>query len=53
MDIKQKIVLIGDGGVGKTSIVHRWVDEKFQNKYIATIGVDVLSKSIAIDGNNI
>ncbi len=33
-----KILMIGDASVGKTSISSRWVDETFQNNYIATIG---------------
>lgn len=36
-----KIVLIGDGGVGKTSFLQRHINGNFQSKYIATIGVEV------------
>lgn len=43
---RTKCVLVGDVGVGKTSIVHRWVEGKFKHRYIATIGVDILSKTL-------
>lgn len=36
-----KIVLIGDGGVGKTSYSHRLLSGEFENKHIPTLGVEV------------
>lgn len=36
-----KIVLLGDGGVGKSAFVKRHLDGIFEKKYIATMGVDV------------
>jgi GTP-binding nuclear protein Ran len=36
-----KLVLIGDGGVGKTTFVKRHKTGEFEKKYIATIGVEV------------
>lgn len=41
-----KIVLLGDGAVGKTSLVRRFVEQKFDDKYITTIGVNVKKKMI-------
>ncbi len=41
-----KILLLGDGGVGKTSLVRRFVEQKFDDRYIATIGVNVKKKEI-------
>ena len=38
-----KVVLIGDGGVGKTTFVKRHLTGEFEKKYIATQGVDVSS----------
>lgn len=38
-----KIVLVGDGGVGKTTFVKRHQTGEFEKKYIATQGVDVSS----------
>lgn len=37
-----KLCLIGDGGVGKTTFVKKLANDKFNKKYIATLGVDVL-----------
>lgn len=36
-----KICLIGDGGVGKTTFVQRHLNNIFDEKYIATLGVEV------------
>ena len=36
-----KCVLIGDGGVGKTTFVKRHITGEFEKKYVATIGVEV------------
>ena len=36
-----KLVLIGDGGVGKTTFVKRHLTGEFEKKYIATLGVEV------------
>ena len=38
-----KVVLLGDGGVGKTTLALRLLNQPFTRKYIATIGVDVHS----------
>jgi len=36
-----KLVLVGDGGVGKTTFVKRHLSGEFEKKYVATIGVSV------------
>ena len=36
-----KCLLVGDGGVGKTTFVKRHVTGEFEKKYVATIGVEV------------
>jgi len=44
-----KIVLIGDGAVGKTSLRKRWMGEAFEVNYIFTIGCDFAIKEIQFD----
>ena len=36
-----KLVLVGDGGVGKSTFVKRHLTGEFEKKYIATLGVEV------------
>ena len=36
-----KLVLVGDGGVGKTTFVKRHLTGEFEKKYIPTLGVEV------------
>ncbi|OSX73874.1 hypothetical protein BU14_0322s0009 [Porphyra umbilicalis] len=36
-----KLILVGDGGVGKTTFVKRHLSGEFQKKYVATVGVEV------------
>jgi len=44
-----KIIIIGDPGVGKTSLINRYVEEKFEAEYKATIGTNILKKELLID----
>lgn len=43
-----KILVIGDGTSGKSSILHRYIDNKFYHNYISTIGVDFKIKMLNI-----
>ncbi|CAK5079212.1 unnamed protein product [Meloidogyne enterolobii] len=45
-----KVILLGESGVGKTSIINRFVNKKFSNCYKATIGVDFMKKQMTVDG---
>lgn len=38
---KFKLILVGDGGVGKTTFVKRHMTGEFEKKYVATMGVEV------------
>lgn len=46
---KKKICLLGSYGVGKTSLVRRFVFNKFEEKYLSTIGVHISKKTIYIN----
>ena len=48
-----KILLLGDGAVGKTALVHRFVHGKFQKAYLMTIGMEPYSRYETIDGQKI
>lgn len=44
-----KVIILGDSGVGKTSLMNQFVNKKFSKQYKATIGADFLTKEIVID----
>lgn len=46
--ISKKICLLGDFNVGKTSLIRRFVEDKFSDKYLSTVGVKVSRKSLDI-----
>jgi small GTP-binding protein len=48
MEQVQKVMLLGDIGVGKTSLVRRLVLNRFEHDYKATIGVDVYTHIFTI-----
>ncbi len=52
-DYKFKFVILGDHEVGKTSLIRRFVENKFSEDYRATIGLNVLSHSFDFFGNQI
>jgi len=45
-----KVIILGDSGVGKTSLMNQYVNRRFSNQYKATIGADFLPKEVEIDG---
>ncbi len=44
--IQKKICLLGDFAVGKTSLVRRFVEGRFDDRYLSTIGVKVSRRTI-------
>lgn len=46
---RRKICLLGDGGVGKTSLIRRFVEDIFDDKYVTTLGTKVTMKELNID----
>ena len=47
-DYSLKVILIGDGGTGKTSLVNQFVHRKFSSIYKTTIGVDITPYKTAV-----
>jgi Ras-related protein Rab-1A len=45
--------VIGDGGVGKSSMIARYVDDKFSPEYVSTIGIDFKIKIIEAAGRKV
>jgi small GTP-binding protein len=45
---QRKICLLGDGAVGKTSLIRKYVLDKFDDKYLPTIGTKVSRKEIVL-----
>ncbi|HMF31335.1 MAG TPA: Rab family GTPase [Candidatus Lokiarchaeia archaeon] len=48
-----KLIIFGDGGVGKTTLVHRYITGGFSEGTQMTIGVDFAVKSIQVGGESV
>jgi len=48
-----KLCLLGDGAVGKTSLVRRYVYDVFDDKYLMSFGTKVSKKSLTIEGSEL
>jgi len=49
-DFLFKIVIVGNQGVGKSSLFIRFCDDQFVDNYLPTIGVDFIFKMAEVDG---
>ena len=50
---KFKFIIVGDKAVGKSSIIRRFVENKFSLDYRSTLGLNVLSHSLGFYGNEV
>ncbi|MFW9817832.1 MAG: Rab family GTPase, partial [Candidatus Thorarchaeota archaeon] len=46
-----KTVIVGEGGVGKTSITLRYTEDRFDDNMMLTIGANFATKKIELDGS--
>lgn len=44
-----KVIILGDSGVGKTSLMSQYVNQRYTEQYKATIGADFLTKEVMIE----
>lgn len=51
--LAKKVLLVGNFGVGKTSLIRRFVSNEFSEDYISTIGVRVSAKIVKLEGEEI
>lgn len=51
--VSKKICLIGDFGVGKTSLIRRFVENQFSDEYLSTVGVKISRKPVDIPGGSV
>ena len=45
-----KICLLGEANIGKTSLVYRFIENKFKDNYKSTLGVNLLKKDMELKG---
>lgn len=51
--IQKKICMLGASAVGKTSLVARFVQGIFSDKYLTTVGVKIDKKQVSLDGRDV
>jgi len=49
IDYIVKVCLLGEAAVGKTSLVYRFIENKFRDNYKSTLGVNLLKKDMVLD----
>lgn len=53
LEVALKVVIVGNGGVGKSSMIQRYCKGTFMKDYKKTIGVDFLERQIEVDGEEV
>src|SRR6266540_2816583 len=46
--MKVKVCLVGEGAVGKTSLIRRFIHDQFDDRYISTLGAKVSKKELTV-----
>jgi Ras-related protein Rab-1A len=52
-EIVFKVIVIGDGSVGKTTLLRQYVEHQFETEYIPTVGVNILKEQIEVNGKTV
>lgn len=47
--MKVKVCLVGEGAVGKTCLIRRFIHDEFDDRYISTLGAKVSKKEVMVD----
>ena len=48
-----KVIVLGDSGVGKTSLIHRFCNNEFRQTHKATVGADFFARDIQIRSRSV
>ena len=51
--IQFKFLVLGEGRIGKTCLIERYVNRTFKGNYIATIGMDIRIKRLEINNSDV
>ncbi len=46
--LAKKLCMVGDFGVGKTSLIRRFVERQFSDRYLSTVGVKISRKTVTV-----
>ena len=49
-DFLFKVLVVGDSGVGKSGLLLRLAQDKYEQIYLSTVGVDYFNRTVSIDG---
>jgi len=53
IELKYNILVIGDRGVGKTSLLSKYFDDQFDDSYESTMSIDLKTQKIRMDDNRL
>ena len=51
--IQKKVCLLGTSGVGKTSLIKRFVESSYSEKYLTTVGVTIEKKTLRVEDTEV